>query len=186
MSIATIWGDIAPSVLPTMLNVGGIIVTGVLTAVLTVAKSYLHTKLRNDAVDRAFAVVAATINTVVANLMQTTVKQLKAVSPTGTLTNDQKRNVLSRAVKDVFEALPRPVANILENSTPDALVYLKRNIEQSVLQCKSNLPIEVKKVILESNFQDVVEKVIPEGDFSGTVEKVIPPSQLFFINDESK
>ncbi len=101
---------------------------------------YIRSKVKNDLVDNALTRITHTVETTVADLTQTMVRQLKKEAEDGILSFEDAERIKAVAISTVYDQVPRKIRTLALGGVNDVSDFIEAKIEQAVLKQKSALP----------------------------------------------
>lgn len=116
-----------------LIDLGATIVIGFATSAMAYIRSYVKTKLKNEKVDAAMLRLTNTTQTVVDNLTQTVVGDMKK---DGEFTPSVKAAIRNQAYGRIVEQLPLETLKLIESSVGPLTSIILQKIEQAVLRGK--------------------------------------------------
>lgn len=119
---------IAPQIIP--------IVGALLVGLASWGIAILKKKVKMEAGKVALDQVDQIVGTVVGNLTQTTVKQLKAATKDGRLSDQEKRNMKRSAVNLAKHLIADGVSKAASGAVDDLTDYINQKVEEKVLAAK--------------------------------------------------
>lgn len=114
----------------------GLVFTSILIPLIKAAFTWLKTKTESDTLLTAITEAQTVAETVVMNLQQTVVNDLKAKSADGRLTADEVSKVAEMALEQFYADISEKSLEFLEAHTDDIEAYIKRTIEAQLLKLK--------------------------------------------------
>lgn len=116
-----------------LIDVGAAVILGIVASAMAYIRSYVKTKLKNEKVDEAMLRLTNTTQTVVDNLAQTIVADIKKEGMFG----QNSANVVKKHAFDaVMRQVPTGTLKTVETAVNDFPVFLQGKIEQAVLKGK--------------------------------------------------
>lgn len=128
MTWSAVWAQIAPMIVT--------LVGLLLTWALTEAIRWLRERTKDTLLGRAVDAVETLVDTVVKELQQTVVEDLKAAAADGKLTPDEIRMVKDKAVGYVMSKIPQALRTILEAYLGPLEEYVSARIEARIYELK--------------------------------------------------
>lgn len=119
-----------------IIAVVSLVFTAIIIPLVKAAFTWLKTKTESEALLTAITEAQTVAETVVMNLQQTVVEDLKAKSADGRLTADEISNIASMALEQFYSDISEKSLALLESHTDDIEAYIKRTIEAQLLKLK--------------------------------------------------
>lgn len=97
---------------------------------------YVRTKTKNEKINNALAAVTDTVESVVAELDETVVRELKKASSDGRISSGDALKIKTEAVESVKKQLPGVVKSAVSMSAETLDLFIKTRIERAVSEKK--------------------------------------------------
>lgn len=106
------------------------------TYLLTLAVQYLSSKVKNDKLKEAINQIGQSAMSVVKEMNQTVVAELKMAAEDGVLTPEEAAAVKAKALARLVEIAPNQAMKIIESQTGALAATLEALIEEAVVNAK--------------------------------------------------
>lgn len=144
MEIESTLGFLVPIILP--------LLSAISATVLGILGSYLlklRAKVKSEVLGKALEVVGGVALTAVADVMEGSVRHLKAASDDGKLTSQEAVDAFKTATKGAWKALSEEVREVLtrQAGNQDAAMktYIEPSINRAVLEAKTRFDVTLSK-----------------------------------------
>lgn len=148
--------SLAAQVVPALAN----LLLALLSALVVAGISYVIRSLQAQKENRGLALLVTALDTgrqqvetIVAQLQQTVVDQLKAKSQDGKLTPDEIQEIRKLAWEEFQKTMPKALAEVLRAAVGDLEAWVAAEVERAVTQQKAQGMVVVPKSLASGSVQ---------------------------------